>query len=536
MKWTVGAKIGTGFGLALIIQVTVGIVSHHSTQKLVEAADWEAHTHQVLESLGTFASALVDAETGQRGYIITSDESYLEPYHAGVARVDRALEEIRKLTQDDPQQQRRLDTLEPLIRQRLTRLRDGIEVQKTKGPEGGRQWILSGKGKGIMDEVRDVIAEIETDARALLKMRSEEANATANAAEMTIIAGTIVALIVVLSAGVLIARNISGRLREITQVAKKAAEGNLTGSELTTCARDEVGELADAFNTMRSNLREMTAQIRDATDNVTSATAEMVASTKQQATAAKEQAATIQEISSTLKEITESGGQIEERARRVAGEAEAASTASSAGADAAQEVTVTVEGIRDQVEQVAENIVSLSGRTQAIAELIATVTDIAEQSNLLALNASIEAVSAGEQGSRFSVVANEMKNLADQAKNCTVQVRTILGEIQKGIHSSVMLTEEAVKRVEKGKTKTEAAEGTIRQMADTTVSCVQAFQQIVGGTNQQQIGVSQVTKGMEGIRQAVDQTAIGTSQLEKAASSLSALSHQLQNAVRRYQL
>ena len=103
------------------------------------------------------------------------------------------------------------------------------------------------------------------------------------------------------------------------------------------------------------------------------------------------------------------------------------------------------------VEEVAENIVALSEKTQAVGEIIATVNDVAERSNLLALNAAIEAAAAGEQGNRFSVVANEMKNLADQAKDSTVQVRTILSDIQKGINSSVMLTEEAVKRVESGK-------------------------------------------------------------------------------------
>ena len=102
-----------------------------------------------------------------------------------------------------------------------------------------------------------------------------------------------------------------------------------------------------------------------------------------------------------------------------------------------------MEAIREQVEEVAEKIVALSQKTQAVGEIIATVNDIAEQSNLLALNAAIEAATAGEQGSRFSVVANEMKHLADQAKEATVQVRTILGDIQKGINSSVMLTEEA---------------------------------------------------------------------------------------------
>ena len=146
----------------------------------------------------------------------------------------------------------------------------------------------------------------------------------------------------------------------------------------------------------------------------------------------------------------------------------------------------------------ADNIVALSEKTQAVGEIIATVNDIAEQSNLLALNAAIEAAAAGDQGSRFSVVANEMKNLADQAKESTVQVRTILGDIQKGINSSVMLTEEAVKRVEAGKQQADVTERTIREMAETTQESVQAFQQIIGAANQQQIGFEPGDPGHEG--------------------------------------
>ena len=129
-----------------------------------------------------------------------------------------------------------------------------------------------------------------------------------------------------------------------------------------------------------------------------------------------------------------------------------------------------------------------------------------------------------------------MKNLADQAKESTVQVRTILGDIQKGINSSVMLTEEAVKRAESGKQQADVTEQTIRQMARTTLDSVQAFEQIIGAGNQQQIGFEQVAQGMKDIRQAASQTAAATAQLEKAVANLNALSQELQQAVGRYQL
>jgi methyl-accepting chemotaxis protein len=195
-----------------------------------------------------------------------------------------------------------------------------------------------------------------------------------------------------------------------------------------------------------------------------------------------------------------------------------------------------MENIRSQAEAVAENIVSLSEKTQAIGEIISTVNDIAEQSHLLALNAAIEAAAAGEHGRSFSVIAGEVKNLADQSREATVQVRVILGDIQKGINSSVMLTEEAVKRVESGKQQADVANGTIRTMADSIQQSVQAFQQIVAGSNQQQIGFTQVMQAVRDIGQASRQNAAGTQQLEKSALNLAALSQQLEKAVERYRV
>jgi methyl-accepting chemotaxis protein len=234
--------------------------------------------------------------------------------------------------------------------------------------------------------------------------------------------------------------------------------------------------------------------------------------------------------------VTQSGVQISERAKQVAASAEATAVASHAGLQAMENTTKTMESIREQAEAVADNVIHLSDKTQAIGEIIATVNDIANQSHLLALNAAIEAAAAGEHGRSFSVIASEVKNLADQSREATVQVRGILGDIQKGIHRSVMLTEEAVKRAESGKQLATVADRTIRTMTENIQLSVQAFQQIVAGSNQQQIGFSQVMQAVRDIGQASQQSAASTQQLEKSAVNLTSLSGQLQKVVDRYQV
>jgi methyl-accepting chemotaxis protein len=244
----------------------------------------------------------------------------------------------------------------------------------------------------------------------------------------------------------------------------------------------------------------------------------------------------VQQITTTMEEISRTGAQINEKARQVSTSAEATSSAGVSGLQAMNSMKKSMESIREQAEAVAENIVTLSERTQLIGDIIASVNDLTEQSNLLALNAAIEAAAAGEHGRSFTVVANEMKNLADQSKEATVQIRGILGDIQRGINSSVMLTEESVKRVESGKQQVGSAEETIRQLADSIIQSVQAFQQILAMTNQQQIGVEQVTHGLQNIRISAEQTAQGVNQLETATASLNNLGLQLRQSMESYRI
>jgi methyl-accepting chemotaxis protein len=199
----------------------------------------------------------------------------------------------------------------------------------------------------------------------------------------------------------------------------------------------------------------------------------------------------------------------------------------------------TVNGmnrIREQMESIADMVVRLSEQSQAIGEIIATVNDIAEQSNLLAVNASIEAAKAGEHGKGFAVVAQEIRSLAAQSKQATTQVRNILFDVQKAIGSAVMATEQGSKAVEEGvKLSTQAGES-IDILAESVTEVTNAGIQIAASSQQQLIGMDQVVSAMENIRESSLQTASSTKQTEKAAHDLHNLGQRLQEIVKLYRV
>lgn len=348
---------------------------------------------------------------------------------------------------------------------------------------------------------------------------------------VALIAVALLAIVTVL----VLRQSIMRPLREFMDFVERVGDGDLTQRTRLTVG-DEFGTLGRTLNEMVERLAEVAGQIRLANDKLASSASEIQAQAQQQAASTSEQNASIQQITSTMEEVSETGSQISERANKVASGAEAASSASRSGLDAAEQTGKAMVSIREQAEEVAENIVNLTEKTRSIGEIITTVNDIAERSNLLAFNASIEAAAAGEHGETFSVVAEEIKHLADQAKDATAQVRTLLGDIQQGISKAAMLTEEAVKRAESGESTSESTLATIRELVSNIEDSVRTFQQIVASTNQQQIGVEQVTDSVQSVREASEQLTGGTSQLEEAAGNLSTISEQLKRAVERYRL
>jgi len=331
----------------------------------------------------------------------------------------------------------------------------------------------------------------------------------------------------------LIRRGVVKPLEEVMQFAERVGGGDLSGT-IETRGNDEIARLGRTLNGMVSGLADLARTNRAATADLNAAAAEIRASAQEQAASVEEQFAAVQETAATVDEITHSGAQIGKRAGEVIATAQSTAQTSRAGLRAVADTARAMEAIREQAEAVAGNIVALSEKTQAIGDIITTVNDISERTHLLALNAAIEAAAAGESGRSFAVVASEMKLLADQAKAATGQVRTILGEIQRGINTSVMLTEEAVKRAAAGKTRSDTTQRTIEEITAKVDESVQTFQQIVASTNQQQLGIEQVMGALQNIRQASQQTAAGTREVEAASANLTELAQALMTLAERY--
>src|SRR5713226_5865159 len=156
--WTFAKRLAVGYGLAGLTLLVIAGVSYRSTSTLIENDAWVDHTYQVRTELADLLSELKDAETGQRGYIITGDESYLAPYQSALTAIKSTLDDVRRLTADNPNQQRRLTVISPLIETRLSELKESIDLRRNQGLDAATKFVVSGTGKTHMDQIRAIVA------------------------------------------------------------------------------------------------------------------------------------------------------------------------------------------------------------------------------------------------------------------------------------------------------------------------------------------------------------------------------------------
>jgi CHASE3 domain sensor protein len=277
--------------------------------------------------------------------------------------------------------------------------------------------------------------------------------------------------------------------------------------------------------------RSISRRLRDSIAQLSSSSAEIQATTAQVNSAATETATAISQTTATVEEVKQTAKLSREKAKYVTDTAHNASQVAQSGKKAVEESVAGMNRIRGQMESIAESVMRLSEQSQAIGEIVSTVNDIAEQSNLLAVNAAIEAAKAGEQGKGFAVVAQEVKSLAEQSKQATAQVRAILNDIQKGISNSVIATEQGSKAVEAGiKQSTEAGEA-VRILADNVAEAAQAATQIAASSQEQSAGMDQIVSAMENINQGTNQNLAGIKQAEQVAQQLNEIAQRFKSMI-----
>lgn len=324
-----------------------------------------------------------------------------------------------------------------------------------------------------------------------------------------------------------------GNLQQKAETAQRIATGDLTVQVALQSERDEFGR---AFATMVDNLRELSRQVIDGVSVLGSVTSSILSGTTQVVAGTTQAAAAIGQTTVTLDEVKQTAVLSTEKARDVSDTAQKAAQVSQTGRRSVEEAVEGMQQIREQMELVAETITRLAEHTQAIGEIIASVNDLSEQSNLLAVNAAIEAAKAGEHGVGFAVVAQEVKSLAAQSRQATTQVRNILGDILKATSHAVVAAEQGARAVDAGARQSQAAGEAIQRLADVIAESASAASQIAVSAQQQLVGMDQLADAMGHIRSATSQNIESTRQAELAAHRLHELGQRLMGTVRRYRL
>jgi methyl-accepting chemotaxis protein len=368
------------------------------------------------------------------------------------------------------------------------------------------------------------------------EQRVHQSEALVDNIRLTFILANVVALLIGLVKVIWLDRVIAFPLKQATLVAGRIAGGDLTVTVPAANGADEVAQLMRALATMVTAWRAFMADRNAGIITLTAAASEILASTMQGAAGAAETAAAVSETSATVEEVKQTALLASQKSRLVSDAAQEASKTASAGRRAIEQGIEGMESIQQKMESIAATIVRLSERSQAIAEIIVTVGGLAEQSNLLAVNAAIEAAKAGEHGKGFSVVAHEVKNLADQSKQATRQVRELLGEIQKAISSAVMLTEQGSKTVANGVEQTSQAGHAIRLLAESIADAAEAAAQIAASSQQQLAGMDQVALAMENINHVSSENAAGSRQAEVSAQNLHELGQKLRHSTELFRI
>jgi methyl-accepting chemotaxis protein len=329
-----------------------------------------------------------------------------------------------------------------------------------------------------MDDLRRILDQMDHGERDLLKQRANEVAAAASGAKSTIVFGTVFCLLFVTAAGVLITRSLSG-------------------------------------------------QIGAAVQHVQSSSAELQSAANQQASGAKESSTAMTEITTTISELLATSRQIAESAQRVSHVAEETSSAARAGDQTVQKTHESVSGIKRQVDLIVTHMLDLGKKSQQIGGILEIINELAEQTNILAINATIEASGAGDAGKRFGVVADEIRKLADRVGGSTKEIRLLIEEIRAAVNTTVMATEGGSKAVDLGARQFAEVTAALKQITELLGTTTEAAREIELSTKQQASAVAQVNAAVSDIAKASKETEVSANQTLQTAGQLAGLSREL---------
>ena len=411
-----------------------------------------------------------------------------------------------------------------------------LQVVLDKGVGSGYEmlpetWFSTITGKiNLLKGLEDKLAS------SLTQLAETKASTAKRDVGISIIATLLLSLIAI-GLGIAILKSITTTLHSMVQMLKDIAEGEGDLSRrLPEDTRDELGEVAHWFNRFIANIHSIISQASSTTVQMATASNQLHGTAEQIATAAEEVAAQSATVATASEEMSATSNDISHNCTLASDIASRASEMAHGGADVVQETLRGMEQIADKVREAAHTVASLGSRSDQIGAIVGTIEDIADQTNLLALNAAIEAARAGEQGRGFAVVADEVRALAERTTRATREIGGMIKAIQQETGGAVTSMEQGVQEVEKGMDSSRRSGEALQKILEGINEVTMQVHQIATAAEEQTAVTGEISTNIHQITDVVQQTANGAHQTAGAASALANLAKDLEGLVGRFKL
>ena len=537
----VGMRLGIGFGAVAVLMILLLFIGINSMGKIQENLERIVKINNARMEYSTdMADKMRGLSIAIRDILLATDSTQKQEYLRGIADIrtkySEDLKKIEEMTaKDDTKGQEAianfkaaLATAKPLDSKVIelamaNKNREAIDLNNREASPAVRKLIQS--------------VDVVTDYQKFRNQEryEESVKAYKNAVLlMFIIGGIAIVLAVIIS--ILIARSIVPPLHKSIEVAGKIAEGDLTCEDLDVRSTDELGALAKALNMMKKSLSGMIGKFSDTASHVASSSEELSATVAQMTKRVEEQANKANQVATASVEMSQTVIDIAKNSSDIASSSADTLKTAEDGALIVSKTVNEVQEISATVEDLAKIMTALGDRSKQIGDIVSVIKDIADQTNLLALNAAIEAARAGEQGRGFAVVADEVRKLAEKTAHSTSEIGEMITAIQAETEKAVVSMGEGTKKVKVGVELANQAGGGLRKIVDSVNGLQAMVQQIASATEEMSTVSEQISGDIEVIATVSRETSAGSCQIGQESSNLSKMAVELRTDVNHFRV